>query len=41
MKGCLEPGNPPNSGIEPVSLVSPALVGRFFTLILRMWVHNI
>ena len=30
--GCLflPPGDPPNPGIEPVSLVSPALVGRFF-----------
>ena len=25
------PGNLPDPGIEPVSLVSPALVGRFFT----------
>ena len=24
------PGDLPNPGIEPVSLVSPALVGRFF-----------
>ena len=25
------PGNLPNQGIEPASLVSPALAGRFFT----------
>ena len=25
------PGNLPNPGIEPASLVSPALAGRFFT----------
>ena len=25
------PGDSPDSGIEPVSLVSPALEGRFFT----------
>ena len=25
------PGDPPNSGIEPVSLMSPALAGGFFT----------
>ena len=25
------PGDLPNPGIEPVSLVSPALAGRFFT----------
>jgi len=26
---CLPPGNLPNPGIEPVSPMSPALVGRF------------
>ena len=25
------PGNVPDTGIEPISLVSPALAGRFFT----------
>ena len=25
------PGDPPNPGIEPMSLVSPALAGGFFT----------
>ena len=25
------PGNPPNPGIKPGSLMSPALAGRFFT----------
>ena len=25
------PGDPPNPGIEPASLMSPALIGRFFT----------
>ena len=28
---CLPPGDLPDPGIEPVSLVSPALAGRFFT----------
>ena len=28
---CLPPGDLPNPGIEPTSLKSPALVGRFFT----------
>jgi len=28
---CLPPGDFPNLGIEPESLVSPALAGRFFT----------
>ena len=27
---CLSPGDFPDSGIEPMSLVSPALAGRFF-----------
>ena len=27
----LSPGDLPNSGIEPGSLMSPALAGRFFT----------
>ena len=27
------PGNLPNPGIEPVSLVSPAMAGRFFTTV--------
>ena len=28
---CPPPGDLPYSGIEPVSLMSPALAGRFFT----------
>ena len=28
---CLPPGNLPHPGIEPTSLVSPALAGEFFT----------
>ena len=28
---CPPPGNLPNPGVEPMSLVSPALAGRFFT----------
>ena len=28
---CLPPGYLPDPGIEPMSLISPALVGRFFT----------
>ena len=28
---CPPPGDPPNPGIKPVSLTSPALAGRFFT----------
>ena len=28
---CPPPGNPSDSGIEPASLTSPALAGRFFT----------
>ena len=28
---CLPPGDLPDPGIEPVSLTSPALAGRFFT----------
>ena len=28
---CPPPGNLPNQGIEPVSLMSPALAGGFFT----------
>ena len=28
---CPPPGDPPNSGIEPASLVPPALASRFFT----------
>ena len=28
---CLPPGDLPNQGIEPLSLASPALAGRFFT----------
>jgi len=27
---CLTPGDLPNPGIKPVSLMSPALAGRFF-----------
>ena len=31
--GCrASPGDLPNPGIEPVSLMSPALAGRFFTI---------
>ena len=30
---CPSPGDLPNSGIEPASLMSPALVGRFFTTV--------
>ena len=29
---CPSPRNPPNPGIKPMSLVSPALGGRFFTI---------
>ena len=29
---CPYPGDLPDSGIKPMSLVSPALAGRFFTL---------
>ena len=29
---CPPPGDLPNPGIKPVSLVSPALAGRFFTI---------
>ena len=28
---CLPPGDLPDPGIKPVSLMSPALAGRFFT----------
>ena len=28
---CPPPGDLPNPGIEPISLMSPALVGQFFT----------
>ena len=28
---CLPPGNLPNPGIKPVSLMSPALAGKLFT----------
>ena len=28
---CLPPGDLPDPGIEPTSVISPALVGRFFT----------
>ena len=28
---CLPPGDLPDPGIEPVSLIPPALVGGFFT----------
>ena len=30
---CLLPGHLPDSGIEPVSLTSPALAGGFFTIV--------
>ena len=43
---CIPPGELPNSGMEPASLVPPALTGRFFTpapprkpLSLYMYVH--
>ena len=29
---CSPPGNLPNPGIEPMSLMSPALAGKFFTI---------
>ena len=29
---CPPPGDLPNPGIEPISLMSPALAGRFFTI---------
>ena len=32
---CLPPGDLPDLGIEPASLMSPALAGRFFTKIGR------
>ena len=28
---CLPPGDPPDLGIKPASLTSPALAGKFFT----------
>ena len=28
---CLPPGDHPNPGLEPATLMSPALAGRFFT----------
>ena len=28
---CLPPGDLPNSGIEPISVIPPAAAGRFFT----------
>jgi len=28
---CLPPGDPPDPGIKPASLTSPALAGRLFT----------
>ena len=28
---CPPPGDPPNPGMEPATLVSPALAGKFFT----------
>ena len=28
---CPSPGDLPNPGVEPISLMSPALAGRFFT----------
>ena len=30
---CPPPGDLPNPGIKPSSLVSPALAGRFFTIV--------
>ena len=30
---CPPPGDLPNSGVEPMSLMSPALAGRLFTII--------
>ena len=35
------PGNLPNPGIEPTSLMSPALAGRFFTTRATWEDHNI
>ena len=35
------PGDLPNSGIKPVSLMSPALTGRFFTTGATWEGHNI
>ena len=31
---CSPPGDLPDPGIEPASLMSPALAGRFFTVVL-------
>ena len=33
---CLPPGDLPNPGIKPVSLMLPALAGRFFTKTVHM-----
>ena len=38
---CSPPGDLLDPGIEPVSLVSPALVGGFFTLVSPGKLHNI
>ena len=37
---CLPPGDLPNPGIEPMSLMSPALAGRFFTTSATWEAHN-
>ena len=36
---CSPPGNLPNPGIEPTSLMSPALAGRFFTTSITWEAH--
>ena len=36
---CPPPGDPPNPGIKPLSLMSPALAGRFFTTSATWEVH--
>ena len=35
--GCPPPGDLPDPGIEPTSLISPALAGGFFFTILATW----
>ena len=37
---CSPPGDPPNPGIEPVSLRSPVLAGGFFTTSITCMVHR-
>ena len=36
---CLSPGDLPNPGIEPKSLISPALAGGFFTTSVTWGAH--